>query len=280
MAREERQEGPVGDLPATLQLVYHASETHPREVPLAEVYANLHLPAGVSDRPFVYLNMVQTFDGQAVLRGSAYTIGTDVDHFLLRQLRVHADAVLYGAGTLRKDDVIVVTHRALQDRRISEGRPPNPLAVVVTGTAEFTDEVLAKKKFFQRTDLERLIVTTPRATAAAIERVRAKGVTVEVAEVDEHGEVDLPRLLRRLRGRGIHRVLCEGGPTLNVSLARAGAIDELFVTTTFRLGGDPNEPRILAESVTAHPLVLLSELLYAAPGGVREAYFRFRFPRP
>ena len=268
------------DLPETLRLVYDAAGPHPRNVPLADVYLDARFPAGVGDRPFLYVNMVQTFDGQAVLQGSAYTIGTDVDHFLLRQLRVHADAVLYGAGTLRKDDVIVVTHRALQDRRISEGRPPNPLAVVVTGTAEFTDEVLAKKKFFQRTDLERLIVTTPRATAAAIERVRAKGVTVEVAEADEHGKVDLPRLLRRLRGRGIHRVLCEGGPTLNVALARAGAIDELFVTTTLRLGGDPTAPRIIAESVSSRALDLLSALMYVAADSVREMYFRFRFPRP
>jgi len=269
----------MADLPETLRLVYDAAGPYPRDVPLADVYLHAAFPAGVGDRPFLYVNMVQTFDGQAVLQGSAYTIGTGVDHFLLRQLRVHADAVLYGAGTLRKDDVIVVTHRALQDRRISAGRPPNPLAVVVTGTAEFTDEVLAKRKFFQRTDFERLIVTTPRATAAAIERVRAKGVAVEVAEADALGEVDLPRLLRRLRGRGIHHLLCEGGPSLNVSLARAGAIDELFVTTTLRLGGDPTAPRIIAESVTAHPLALLSELLYAAPDGVREAYFRFRFPR-
>ena len=268
------------DLPETLRLVYDATGPYPRDVPLADVYLDAAFPAGVGDRPFLYVNMVQTFDGQAVLQGSAYTIGTDVDHFLLRQLRVHADAVLYGAGTLRKDDVIVTTHRTLQHRRVGEGRTPNPLAIVVTGTAEFGDEVLAKKKFFQRTDFERLIVTTPRATEAAIERLRAKGVQVEVVETDAQGEVDLARLLRRLRGRGIHRVLCEGGPTLNVSLARAGAIDELFVTTTLRLGGDPTEPRIFAEPVSSRTLVLQSELLYAAPEGVREAYFRVRFPRP
>ncbi len=75
------------DLPETLRLAYHAERPHPRDVPLREVYLDLDFPSGVGDRPFVYVNMVQTFDGQAVLKGSAYTIGTDVDHYLLRQLR-------------------------------------------------------------------------------------------------------------------------------------------------------------------------------------------------
>jgi riboflavin biosynthesis pyrimidine reductase len=268
------------DLPQTLRLVYDAAGPYPRDVPLADVYLDAAFPAGAGDRPFLYVNMVQTFDGQAILQDSAYTIGTDVDHFLLRQLRVHADAVLYGTGTLRKDDVVVVTHRPLQERRLREGRSPNPLAIVVTGTAEFSDEVLAKKHFFRRTDFERLIVTTSRASAAAIERVRGKGVAVEVAEADPSGEVDLARLLRRLHGRGIRRVLCEGGPTLNVSLARAGAIDEMFVTTTLRLGGDPDAPRILPEPVSARPLDLLSVLMYVSAEGLREMYFRFKFPRP
>lgn len=267
------------DVPETLRLAYHAEQPHPRDVPLREVYLDLDFPRGVADRPFVYVNMVQTFDGQAVVKGSAYTIGTDVDHYLLRQLRVHADAVLCGAGTLRNDDVIIVTHPPLQERRVRAGKPPNPLAIVATGTAEFSDEVLATKRFFKRSDLDRLIVTTPRASPRAIERVRAAGVAVEVVEADAEGEVDLPRLLRWLRSRGINDLLCEGGPTLNVSLARAGALDDLFVTTALRLGGEADEPRIFAEPVTDRPLAMVSEYHFVSPQGVRELYFHFRFPR-
>lgn len=265
------------ELPQTLRLVFDAAGPYPRDVPLAEVYLDLEFPAGVGERPFVYVNMVQTLDGQAALQGRAYTIGTDVDHFLLRQLRVHADAVLYGAGTLRKEDVIVATHPPLRERRVREGRSPNPLAIVATATAEFSDEVLATKKFFRRTDFERLIVTTPRARPEAVARVREHGVAVEMIDADAQGEVDLSALLRGLRGRGIQRLLCEGGPTLNVSLARAGALDELFVTTALRLGGSQDEPRIFTEPVTTQPLAMVSELHYVTADGVRELYFRFRF---
>jgi riboflavin biosynthesis pyrimidine reductase len=269
----------MAELPERLQVLFDARGGAPREVALADVYLDVDFPEGPADRPFVYVNMVQTFDGQAVLAGSAYTIGTAVDHFLLRQLRVHADAVLYGAGTLRQDDVVVVTHRPLQERRRAEGRSPNPLAIVASGTAAFSDAVLATKAFFRRRDLDRLVVTTARASPEAVRRIESTGVAVEIVEADARGEVDLPALLRRLRARGVRRLLCEGGPTLNVSLARAGAIDELFVTTTLRLGGDPQEPRILAEPVPA-ALTPLTILMQAPPAATAELYFRLRWSAP
>jgi len=271
-------ESPMPDLPATLRVVYDRQGGAPRDVALAEVYLDLDFPSAI-DRPFVYVNMVQTFDGQAVLQGRAYTIGTAVDHFLLRQLRVHADAVLYGAGTLRTDDVVVTTHPRLQDRRRREGRPRNPLAVIATATAQFSDQVFQTKKFFQRTDFDRLVATTSRAAPPALARLRAAGVTVEILPLDARGEVDLEALLRRLWDRGVRRVLCEGGPTLNAALARAGLIDEIFVTTTLRLGGEAGQPRIFTEPVSSRRLIPLSVLLYADAEGLRELYFRFRFPR-
>ena len=268
------------DLPASIRLVYHESEPHPRDVALPDVYLDLALPSGADGRPYLFVNMVQTLDGQAVLRGTAYSIGTDVDHYLLRQLRSNADAVLSGAGTVRKDDVIITTHRHLRERRVQRGQPGNPLSVVVTATCTFSDDVLAQKKFFQRSDLHRLILTTRRAAPEDVTRVRARGVEVEMIGTDESGEVDLRSALAYLHeGRGVERLLCEGGPTLNVSLARGGLLDELFLTTTLRLAGDPREPRIVSAPVTDRPLHLISEMHHADDSGVREVYLRFRFPR-
>src|SRR3989441_10698181 len=113
----------MADLPSHLHLVYHTLQPYPADIPLEDVYANLDLPAGDGSRPFVYLNMGQTFDGQTVLDGAAWTIGTDVDHHLFPQLRVPAHVVLYGARTLRTPDVIVTTHPALHGRR---ARPVPP----------------------------------------------------------------------------------------------------------------------------------------------------------
>lgn len=268
----------MAELPSHLCLVYHASQPHPQQIPLDDVYAGLDLPAGTAQQPFVYLNMVQTFDGQAVLAGSAWTIGTDVDHYLFRQLRVHADVVLSGAGTLRLDDVAVSTLPALQRRRVQRGLPPNPTAIIVTATCQFSEEVFAKK-FFRRNDFPRRILTTPRATRADVAKVQATGVNVEVVPAGPDGEVDLGAALRHLGSTGARRVLCEGGPTLTTALARAGLLDELFVTVSLRLGGDPALPRLITSPVTDRPLEVLSEFHYRTMQGVRETYFRFRYPK-
>ncbi|MDQ7844487.1 MAG: dihydrofolate reductase family protein [Armatimonadota bacterium] len=267
------------DLPATLRVVYDARGHAPDEVALGDVYLDLDFP-DVVERPFVYGNMVQTFDGQAVLQGRAYTIGSAVDHFLLRQLRVHADAVLYGAGTLRLDDVIVTTHPHLQERRRREGRPPNPPTVVVSATARFGDEVLRSKQFFRRTDFDRIVATTSRASEAALRRLRELGVAVEILPAGAHGEVDLTALLRWLQARGVHRVLCEGGPTLNAALDRAGLIDELFVTVALRLGGETGRPRIFGAPVPSRRLIPVQILLFVDGAGPREMYFRLRLSPP
>jgi len=258
-------------LPESLNLVYHETESYPRKIPLEDIYTHVEFPAGGRDRPYVYLNMVQTLDGQAVLYGTAYTIGTDVDHHLLRQLRVHADAVLCGAGTLRNDDVIITTHPPLQERRRQRGQSPNPLAVVVTSTCRF-DPAVFKKKFFTRTNFEKVIVTTRRAKLNDIGKVKRAGVDVAVVRADRSGEVHIPSLMRWFSKRGVQRLLCEGGPTLNVALARHSAVDELFMTTALRLGGDPDEPRIFAEPVTDRPLTLISEFRFDRGGSLRPAH--------
>src|SRR2546425_1591818 len=220
----------MADLPSHLHLVYHALQPYPADIPLEDVYANLDLPAGDGSRPFVYLNMVQTFDGQTVLDGTAWTIGTDVDHHLFRQLRVHADVVLYGAGTLRTDDVIVTTHPALQERRVRRGQPPNPLGIVVTTTCHFAPETFGKK-FFRRADLDRLVITTPRAAPADVDRVRAAGVAVEVVPAAPDRGGGLTAGMRCLTGKHVRRGLCEGGPRLKVGVAPARPIDALVGTT-------------------------------------------------
>ncbi len=262
-------------LPKSLYLTYHMSEPYPREVPLERVYADLDLPRGSGERPFVYGNMVQTFDGQAVITGSAFGIGTAVDHYLLRQLRVHADAVLFGAGTLRDDDVVITTHPYLQDRRREQGQSPNPLAIVASARCEFSEDVLAKP-FFTRRDFQRLFVTTPQASPTAIARVQAAGALVDVVAASPAGRVDVPALMAHLAARGISRLLLEGGPTFNVAVARHEFLDELFVTSALHLGDDPTKARIFASPVTSEPLDLISEYRLQDPL-VRELYFRFRF---
>jgi riboflavin biosynthesis pyrimidine reductase len=261
-----------------LHLVYDARRPYPAAVPLADVYRELDVH-GPPDRPAVVVNMVQTLDGAVAVGGRAWTIGSTVDHYLFRTLRGWADAVLSGAGTLRRDDVVAVTHAALQEARRAAGRPPNPAAVVVTRRAAFDAAVLAKR-FFTQGDVRPVVLTTELAREADRRRLEAAGAEVLVTPADPHGEVDLSSALGLLAARGWRRLLAEGGPTFNRRLVDAGLVDELFVTVTPQIAGVP-DPRVLAGLLggARARLVLISEYQYRA-AGVREWYFRFAVQPP
>jgi 2,5-diamino-6-(ribosylamino)-4(3H)-pyrimidinone 5'-phosphate reductase len=52
-------------------------------------------------------------------------------------------------------------------------------------------------------------------------------------------------LLRRLKGRGVHRLLVEGGGELNWAFLEQDLIDELHVTIAPRLLGGRDAPTLL-----------------------------------
>jgi riboflavin biosynthesis pyrimidine reductase len=76
------------------------------------------------------------------------------------------------------------------------------------------------------------------------ERYGDIGRRLVVVESGQRGKVDLPALLRSLRGEGVRALLCEGGPTLHGALQAAGLVDELFLTIAPKLVGGI-APRIL-----------------------------------
>jgi riboflavin biosynthesis pyrimidine reductase len=79
------------------------------------------------------------------------------------------------------------------------------------------------------------VATCAGAPADRLDRAR------EVADVLVAGEdrVDPGELLEHLASRGLRRVLCEGGPTWLGELVAAGHVDELCLTVSPMMGGDP-----------------------------------------
>ena len=72
-----------------------------------------------------------------------------------------------------------------------------------------------------------IVVTTEGKPAGDLEPLRDAGI--EVLELGAT-EVDLPGLVDELAGRGMPRLLCEGGPHLHRDLLAAGLVDELSLT--------------------------------------------------
>jgi 5-amino-6-(5-phosphoribosylamino)uracil reductase len=192
---------------------------------LDSLHRDLEAPPAHDGRPHVGLNFVMTADGRVTYQGRA-EIGTRTDRALMFHLRSLADAVMIGAGTLRVDPFAPSI----------KGRDRQPLAIVVSRTCELPLD----NRFFRHPG-ERLVATTTSAATAAVAAVRVAG-----AKVEEFGDtdVDLGRLLRSLRDRGVRFLLCEGGPTLAGQLLARRSLDELFLTHATLITAEPDARRL------------------------------------
>ena len=186
------------------------------------------------DRPYLVLNMVTTADGRATIGGRSGPIGNEADQDLFHALRTRVDAVMVGAGTLRAEKYgRLVRKPERREARVRAGLAPDPLAVIVSGRLDLPQDL----PMLHEPEQEVLVATFSKeelAGAAAIRYARFNG-----------GAVDIPRLLAILRGRGVRSVLCEGGPTLNAELLRAGGVDELFHCIAPKLAGEPDAPTMV-----------------------------------
>lgn len=180
-------------------------------------------PAGVR------ANMLMSTDAAAAFRGRTRALSDDRDLGLLLHLRRHADVVLVGAGTVRAENYGKVRLPAeVQQRRADAGHAAVPPVAVVTASGDldpgsrlFTD------------DGPRPLVLTVDAVAERTGRL------AEVADVVSAGpdRVSASRLLDLLRARGLHRVLCEGGPTLLAELVDQDLVDDMCLTVSPYLAG-------------------------------------------
>jgi riboflavin-specific deaminase-like protein len=186
------------------------------------------------ERPYLVLNMVTTADGRATIGGRSGPIGNAADQDLFHALRTRVDAVMVGAGTLRAENYgRLVRKPERREARTNAGLAPDPLAVIVSGRLDLPEDL----PMLGDPEQEVLIATfsdRELSATAAVEYLRFDG-----------GVVDIPRLLRELRARDVRAVLCEGGPTLNAELLRAGGVDELFHCIAPKLAGEPDAPTMV-----------------------------------
>jgi riboflavin-specific deaminase-like protein len=213
------------------------------------------------DRPYLVLNMVTTADGRATIGGRSGPIGNAADQDLFHALRTRVDAVMVGAGTLRAEKYgRLVRKEERREARTRAGLAPDPLAVIVSGRLDLPEDL----PLLHEPEQEVLVATFSKRElpgAAAIRYLRFND-----------GAVDIRRLLAILRGRGVRSVLCEGGPTLNAELLRAGGVDELFHCLAPTLAGEPDAPTmvtgVLHETIGMEVVSLLES--------ENHLFFRFR----
>lgn len=238
-------------------------------------YTSLALPPPPPDRPYVLVNMVMSADGKAVIGSTEEGIGSETDRRLMRELRVNADVVLAGAGTLRATGTSPrLGDPALEQLRLDRGKPRLPVAAVLSRSGDLPLE----RVFFTARDFEAVVYLSASAPASRRQAVVASGRPV----VDLPAGLEIPAMLRHLRERlGASVVLVEGGPDLNAQLLRLDAVDEYFLTLGPMLVGGRDTPSVVGgPAAFPRDAVRHLDLLSATPNPeTSEVYLRYKAQR-
>jgi riboflavin biosynthesis pyrimidine reductase len=178
--------------------------------------------------------MVAGLDGTASVDGRVGALSTAPDQTLFRRMRQIADVVLVGAETVRREGYgpVSLSSEAQTMRRLRGQSPTPPLAVVSKSLAlDWTAKVFTEASEDARTYVVTCAASDPER------RARAE----ECAEVIVAGEdrVEPAAALRALADAGRRVVLCEGGPTWLGELVAADRLDELCLSISPLMGGDP-----------------------------------------
>ena len=195
-------------------------------------------PAPSPARPACSLVFVQSKDGNTGARNPATLGGGDTDlHLIYEGLsRVGADAVMAGAETIRGGDVVFsVWHPELIALRASLGKPRHPTQIIATLRGLDLEHAM----LFNVPDVRVVLVTV--GGCAQLMRP-ALAARPWITPVVMQQPTDLPWAFEQLRAMGIERISAVGGRHIAAQMIDAGLVQDVYLTTAAKAGGEPNTP--------------------------------------
>ncbi|MEH1833837.1 MAG: RibD family protein [Nostoc sp.] len=240
-------------------------------------------------RPHTTVVLAMSADGKiADFRRSPARFGSRVDKAHLEKQIAAADAVLFGAGTLAAyGTTLTVTNSTLVQHRAQAGKPPQPVYIVITHSANLNPEI----HFFKQ-PVRRWLLTTAAGTLSWKGRLQTLPSTLGTGALEcppefeqilvfetPTREIDIPAALKHLATLHITRLVVLGGGKLVASLLGLDLIDELWLTVC---------PLILGGSIAPTPVEgkgFLSDLapklqLLEVHAVEQEVFLHYRLQRP
>jgi riboflavin biosynthesis pyrimidine reductase len=219
-------------------------------------------------KPWVRLNFVASVDGSATRDGRSGGLGTPADSRVFDLLRLLADVILIGAGTVRAEGygAMMLPASAVRWRR-ANGKTDHPALAIVSGRLGLD----AASPIFRAAPLRPIVYTT----AVSADKGNALHAAADVIAVGDR-MVDPRLLIADLRERGHGVVHCEGGPTLAGQLVACGEVDELCLTISPQIDAGPGG-RVIANPIPAPQGVRLAAL-HHSDSTLLARYVRDRMP--
>ena len=135
---------------------------------------------------------------------------------------------MVGCETVRTDNPSLTV-------RYVEGKNPTRIIPCSTANVPLDANIFSK-------DAPTIIVTTNRAPAERVQKIRSIGAEVLVVGEDL---VDFERLMPILYERGIRSLMVEGGASINWELIRRGFVDEIRLIHLPVIVGGENVPTLV-----------------------------------
>lgn len=189
--------------------------------------------------PAVSLIFVQSRDGNTGANDPSTLGGGETDKHLIYEglSRVDADAVMAGSTTAQADELVFsVWHPEIVRLRQALGRPRHPAQIVITDRAHMP---FHRALIFNEPSL-RVVIISGTAAAAGLRHALATKPWIEI--IDAGTPLSMTRALQRLRRRGMQVISCVGGRRTATTLLREGLVDDLYLTTSPRPGGEAGTP--------------------------------------
>nr|WP_228531516.1 RibD family protein [Micromonospora sp. ANENR4] len=153
--------------------------------------------------------------------------------------RAGCDAILVGAATVRRDDPrLLVRSEHRRAARVTRGLPPSPVKVTVTGSGDLDP----RARFFTAGDGLKLVYCPSGVVDKAREQVGAVSTVVDAGD-----PATAEAVVADLAGRGVTRLMVEGGGTVHRQFLTAGLADELHLVVAPFFVGDGRAPRFVGD---------------------------------